>query len=125
MSRRLNLFEVQMELDAQLATWAVPEALTAPVAALQCFRGIDRLTALTLAAEIGDGRRFGSARAFMHYTGLTCWEWSSGARRRQRSRDAPLERDRSLRQVAFEPPRRKARDVGAARDLARAPDPDG
>ena len=70
-------------LDAQLATWAVPAALTAPVAALQCFRGIDRLTALTLAAEIGDGRRFGSARAFMHYTGLTCWEWSSGARRRQ------------------------------------------
>lgn len=71
------------EVDAQLATWAVPEALVAPVAALQCFRGIDRLTALTLAAEIGDGRRFGSARAFMQYTGLTCWEWSSGERRRQ------------------------------------------
>jgi transposase len=70
-------------LDAVLATWAVPAALAAPVAALQCFRGIDRLTALTLAAEIGDGRRFGSARGFMQYTGLTCWEWSSGARRRQ------------------------------------------
>lgn len=71
------------ELDAQLATWAVPAPVAVPVAALQCFRGIDRLTALTLAAEIGDGRRFGSARALMHYTGLTCWEWSSGERRRQ------------------------------------------
>lgn len=70
-------------LDARLASWEVPAALAAPVAALQCFRGIDRLTAVTLAAEIGDGRRFPSARAFMHYTGLTCWEWSSGARRRQ------------------------------------------
>lgn len=71
------------ELDAQLATWTVPAPLAAPVAALQCFRGIDRLTALTLAAEIGDGRRFGSAPALMHYAGLTCWEWSSGERRRQ------------------------------------------
>jgi len=70
-------------LDARLATWEIPSPLAAPVAALQCFRGIDRLTAVTLAAEIGDGRRFASARAFMHYTGLTCWEWSSGARRRQ------------------------------------------
>ena len=70
-------------VDAQVATWAVPPALAAPVAALQCFRGIDRLTAVTLAAEIGDGRRFPSARGLMHYAGLTCWEWSSGARRRQ------------------------------------------
>lgn len=71
------------ELDARLATWEVPAALAAPVAALQCFRGIDRLTALTIAAETGDGRRFPAARGLMHYTGLTCWEWSSGARRRQ------------------------------------------
>lgn len=70
-------------LDAELATWTVPPALAAPVATLQCFRGIDRLTALTLAAEIGDGRRFAAPRALMHYAGLTCWEWSSGARRRQ------------------------------------------
>ena len=69
--------------DAALATWTLPAAVQAPVEALQCFRGIDRLTALTLVAEIGDGRRFGSARALMHYTGLTCWEWSSAARRRQ------------------------------------------
>jgi transposase len=70
-------------LDAQLATWAVPASLSAPVAGLQCFRGIDRLTALTIAAETADGRRFPAARAYMHYTGLTCWEWSSADRRRQ------------------------------------------
>ena len=71
-------------LDARLATWAVPAALAGPVAHLQCFRGIDRLHALTIAAETGDGRRFPTARGYMHYTGLTCWEWSSGARRRAR-----------------------------------------
>lgn len=80
----LESAEVRLkDLDAQLLAWLVPPALAAPVAALQCFRGIDRLTALTVAAEIGDGRRFPTARAFMHYTGLTCWEWSSGPRRRQ------------------------------------------
>lgn len=71
------------DLDAQLLTWPIPAAQEAPVRALTCFRGIDRLSALMIAAEIGDGRRFPTARAFMHYTGLTCWEWSSGARRRQ------------------------------------------
>ena len=71
------------ELDARLTTWPVPAALAGPVAHLQCFRGIDRLHALTIAAETGDGRRFPTARGYMHYTGLTCWEWSSGARRRQ------------------------------------------
>lgn len=70
-------------LDAQLATWAVPSSLAPAVAGLQCFRGIDRLTALTIAAETGDGRRFPTAPGYMHYTGLTCWEWSSGARRLQ------------------------------------------
>ena len=71
------------ELDTRLATWAVPAALAGPVAHLQCFRGIDRLHALTIAAETGDGRRFPTARGYMHYTGLTCWEWSRGAGRRQ------------------------------------------
>ena len=82
----LESAEVRLkDLDAQLRAWPLPAALTAPVGALQCFRGIDRLSALMLAAEIGDGRRFPTARAFMHYTGLTCWEWSSGAQRRQGS----------------------------------------
>lgn len=68
-------------LDARLASWAVPASTAPVVGALQCFRGMDRLTALTIAADVGDGRRFPSAPAFMRYTGLTCLEWSSGARR--------------------------------------------
>ena len=46
--------------------------------ALRCFRGIETLTAMTLVTEIGDVRRFGSARALMTYTGLVPGERSSG-----------------------------------------------
>ena len=46
---------------------------------LGCYRGIAELTALTLAAEVADFRRFASAPAFMGFTGLTPSEYSSGA----------------------------------------------
>jgi transposase len=44
----------------------------------QNLRGIATLTALGLLAEIGDFRRFGSARELMSYLGLTPSEYSSG-----------------------------------------------
>jgi transposase len=50
---------------------------------LGCYRGIAELTALTLAAEVADFRRFASAPAFMGFTGLTPSEYSSGARTRR------------------------------------------
>ena len=53
---------------------------------LGCYRGIAELTALTLAAEVADFRRFASAPAFMGFTGLTPSEYSSGVRTR-RGRD--------------------------------------
>lgn len=48
---------------------------------LRCFRGIDDLTALTIAAELSDPRRFPTARSVMAYVGLVPSEHSSGARR--------------------------------------------
>jgi len=48
-------------------------------------RGIDTLTAVGLAAEIGDFDRFASAEAFMSFVGLVPSEHSSGAQRRQGS----------------------------------------
>jgi transposase len=53
------------------------------VQALQAMRGISTISAVTLAAEIGDFRRFGSATEFMSYTGLVPSERSSGDSRRQ------------------------------------------
>jgi transposase len=44
------------------------------------FRGIDDLTALTIAAELGDARRFPSAPRVMAFTGLVPSEHSSGTK---------------------------------------------
>jgi transposase len=51
------------------------------VARLRCFRGIDDLTALTIAAELGDVRRFPSAPKLMAFVGLIPSEHSSGPRK--------------------------------------------
>lgn len=53
------------------------------VKALQGLRGIQLLSAVILAAEVGDFRRFSSAKAFMAYLGLVPSEHSSGEKRKQ------------------------------------------
>ena len=59
------------------------EPLRARVHRLRCFRGVDDLTALTIAAELGDPRRFATAPSLMAYVGLVPSEHSSGGTRRQ------------------------------------------
>ncbi len=56
------------------------EPLRARVARLRCFRGIDDLTALTIAAELGDARRFATAPSLMAFVGLIPSEHSSGTK---------------------------------------------
>ncbi|WP_233095887.1 IS110 family transposase [Alicyclobacillus sp. SO9] len=53
------------------------------IQALQTLRGVKELTAVTLVVEVGDFRRFTTARQFMGYTGLIPSESSSGPVRRQ------------------------------------------
>jgi transposase len=53
------------------------------VKAFQTMRGISTISAIVLAAEIGDFSRFASATEFMSYTGLVPSEFSSGNDRRQ------------------------------------------
>ncbi len=65
-------------VDHELEQIATREPWCDPVAWLCCFRGISTRTALGLLAEIGDFRRFGSARELMSYLGLTPTEYSSG-----------------------------------------------
>jgi transposase len=63
----------------------VPESVLAPlVQALQAFRGVSLVSAVTIAAEAGgDLRRFATAQQFMSYVGLVPSEDSTGQRRRQ------------------------------------------
>jgi transposase len=68
-------------VDAEVRDLLTIEPLRARVERLRCFRGIDDLTALTIAAELGDARRFPSASRVMAFTGLVPSEYSSGATR--------------------------------------------
>jgi transposase len=71
------------DVDADLRALLDLEPLRPRVERLRCFRGIDDLTALTIAAELGDPRRFATAPSLMAYVGLVPSEHSSGAKRAQ------------------------------------------
>jgi transposase len=66
-------------LEAALRTCAETASQRQVIAALQAIRGIGFLTAVTLVAEAGDLRRFGTAPQFMAYVGLVPTEHSSGS----------------------------------------------
>lgn len=68
-------------VDAPLHELVTLEPLHGRVQRLRCFRGMDDLTALTIAAELGDAHRFPSARGLMAYVGLIPSEHSSGTKR--------------------------------------------
>jgi transposase len=53
------------------------------IQALQAFRGIAFVSAVTLVAELGDLQRFGSAKQLMAFLGLTSREHSSGLSQRR------------------------------------------
>jgi transposase len=67
-------------VETELRDLLTIEPLRSRVARLRCFRGIDDLTALTIAAELGDARRFPSAPRMMAFTGLVPSEHSSGTK---------------------------------------------
>jgi transposase len=72
-------------LDKALADSVVGWRLEPVVAALQALRGVARVTAIGLAAEIGDLTRFAHPRQLMAYLGLVPSEHSSGQRVRRGS----------------------------------------
>ena len=108
---------------------AVPEwSLREVVAALQAFRGIDLIHAVTLMAEIGDLTRFANAQALMDYLGLVPREESTGDRVKRggitkagnsRARTALVEASWSYRHPA-RIGRDKQAKVDAAPEAARA-----
>jgi transposase len=75
----LRVEQLTRRLRELVAGWALAPLVTA----LQALRGVELVTAVTLAAEVGDFRRFGRASDFMSYVGLVPSEQTSGAHRRQ------------------------------------------
>ena len=65
-------------IEADLAEAATQPPFADAVARLAAYRGVGQLGALSLAAEVGDWRRFAHAAAFMAFTGLVPCERSSG-----------------------------------------------
>src|SRR5687768_15975551 len=68
------------DLETELRALLDLEPLRARVQRLRCFRGIDDLTALTIATELGDPRRFATAPSTMAFVGLVPSEHWSGAK---------------------------------------------
>jgi transposase len=70
-------------IEAEIADAVLLPPLEPNVSRLLCMRGLNVLSAATIAAEVCDFRRFPTARAFMAFTGLVPSEHSSGATERR------------------------------------------
>jgi len=77
----------RVERLTKLMEELVEDTVLAPLAkALQAFRGISMVSAVTIAAEVGGNlKRFATSRQFMSFVGLVPSEDSTGKRRRQGS----------------------------------------
>ena len=76
-SRRVA--DMMAQILQALPSWS----LSPVVDCLVALRGIDKLAAITLLAELGDISRFGNPKQLMAFLGLVPSEHSSGKRRRQ------------------------------------------
>ncbi len=74
---------LRKRLDDRLGEIAKEEPWSDVVGRLCTLRGVKVLTAMTLAAEIGDVRRFPTARSFMAWLGLNVSEHSSAGREKR------------------------------------------
>jgi len=78
---RERIVRLEQAIDAAVET--MPERMRAVVAALQALRGIAKISAVTVVAELGEISRFGKARQLMGYSGAVSSEQSSGERTRR------------------------------------------
>ena len=67
--------------DRQIEKMAEESVFKEVIEGLMSLRGVNRLTAVTIVAELGDLRRFESAPQLMAYLGLVPSEYSSGGNR--------------------------------------------
>ncbi len=76
---------VRLERSIDAAVELMPENMRAVIAGLQCLRGVAKVSAVTLASELGRISRFAHARQLMGYAGMVSREHSSGERIRRGS----------------------------------------
>jgi len=67
-------------VEADLVLWLAREPFATPVRRLAAYRGVTRLGALSLQAEVCDWRRFARAASVMGFVGLVPSEYSTGDR---------------------------------------------
>jgi transposase len=77
----LRIERLEKAIDDAIA--GAPPQMKAVIDALQSLRGVAKITAVTLAVEVGTFRRFDRATQLMSYTGMVPSEHSSGGRRNQ------------------------------------------
>jgi len=73
----------RLEKSIDDAIQSAPPHMKGVIDALQSLRGVAKITAVTLAVEVGTFRRFERATQLMSYTGMVPSERSSGARERR------------------------------------------
>jgi transposase len=78
-----KLTEGIAEYDKAIEELAETEKYKKKKDALNCFRGIGTLTAMTLITEIGDVRRFKHPRQLTSYCGMDISEYSSGGKEKK------------------------------------------
>lgn len=78
-----GLMERLGRIERQVVEVAESVRYKKAVSRLRAFKGIDYIIALAVVCEIGDFRRFASAKAFMSYLGFVPSENSSGGKRRK------------------------------------------
>lgn len=66
------------DVEADLRAYFDTEPFAAAAVRLGGYRGMTHMGGLCIGAEVFDWRRFPKARSFMAFTGLTCWEDSTG-----------------------------------------------
>jgi len=78
-----RIVRLERSIDAAIET--LPQSLHAVIDALQSLRGIAKISAVSIMAEVGELSRFESARQLMGYSGAVSREHSSGERTRRGS----------------------------------------
>ncbi len=76
---------LRLERSIDTAVDYVPQRMRAVIGALQSLRGVAKISAVTLVAELGEISRFAHPRQLMGYSGVVPREHSSGERIRRGS----------------------------------------
>jgi transposase len=76
-----RITELEKAIDTAIAE--APPQMRAVIEALQALRGVARITAVTIAAEVGPFSRFENPRSLMGYSGMVSSEFTTGNRVRR------------------------------------------